>query len=745
MQEIKRCFNIRFIAALVVLLFVNVCIIKNTYHDDDGVYAVYDELVRRTAAYSDGNQASFGESASNAVQAYFDAHGLPTKGPYENVTDELIVANTARELLMSAADYADGFKDELLSRRTTAEKILSSGLYKKSSFEYHNLVKTIKDIDKTASADIKMSNGVWLEKLMQYEYIHIFVLCLVFILIYEFFSEKKNGLYQIIHASRHGRIHLYVKRCFILAVGSLIINFLFYFVSAIILLNIYGGYEGLNAAACFDKSMFLTTGTMTRLQFVVNMALTGTIFSVALGAIFWYVLSFFKNFNIGIFVFIIVCAVGVLLHILIPSKSFVRLFYYVNLYYLFFPMKTLAYHNWGYFGMIVNLPASTRILSAVIIALFMYLNGYKYVKQYYTGRSNRLELFIIRCGEKVMSISAGVPAFFKELYKLLVSQKVAVIFIILIYMVGRLNVGPEVLYEIFTSYMSGYYEAAKGLQYGDELEKVYDEYLNDYNVTIAGLDMNKPNEANIYNYRTSAINAIRSNIDYLKEQADKGNKAVVVKPYEYVAAFRTNETGNWKMLCLMNVLMAIVVFCCFMPYEKKSEVYRIANSYKNRKQWLIKKILAGVTVVFAFGVASYSVYIHKLIKVYKLAQFDAPIKSLDMFKDFIVNPPIIVFLVGYIIILLTGSCCLGIIVSRLTARLSPGQSYVAGLSVMLPQLLYLLGFKQLEKISVVKYFSFFQCYFETGASLTISMVVYALVVAVGLSIVVRMAAGKKKW
>ena len=492
MQEIKRCFNVRVIAAVAVLLFINACMIKNTYHDDNGVYGVYDELVNRTAAYSDSGNTSFGESASDAVQDYFDIHGLPVKGPYENVTDELIAANAARELLFASADYADGFYDELLNRQTTANKILSSGLYRKNSFEYHNLVKTIKDIDKTASVSIRMSNGVWLEKLMQYEYIHIFVLCLAFILTYEFFSEKKNGLYQIIHASGHGRIHLYVKRCFILAVGSLIINFLFYFESAVILLNIYGGYEGLNTAACFDKSMFLTAGTMTRLQFVVRMALTGTIFSVALAVIFWYVLSFFKNFNIGIFAFIIVCAVSVLLHILIPPKSFVRLFYYVNLYYLFFPMKALAYHNWGYFGMIVNLPVSAGILSAVIITVFMYLNGYRYVKQYYTGRSNLLELFIIRCGEKLMSISAGVPAFFKELYKLLVSQKVAVIFIILIYMVGRLNVGPEVLYEIFTSYMSGYYKAAEGLQYGDELEKVYDEYLDHYTMTIAELEMNNP-------------------------------------------------------------------------------------------------------------------------------------------------------------------------------------------------------------------------------------------------------------
>lgn len=45
--------------------------------------------------------------------------------------------------------------------------------------------------------------------------------------------------------------------------------------------------------------------------------------------------------------------------------------------------------------------------------------------------------------------------------------------------------------------------------------------------------------------------------------------------------------------------------------------------------------------------------------------------------------------------------------------------FIAGLVIILPQLLYMLGFKFMYKISIVKYMAFFRCWIESGRTMTV--------------------------
>ena len=85
-----------------------------------------------------------------------------------------------------------------------------SGTYKTNSFEYMNILKTKDDLLALTDLDVKLSNGIWLEKLYQNDYIHIYVLLICFLTVcIIFFIERKNGLYYIIHASSNGRGKLF--------------------------------------------------------------------------------------------------------------------------------------------------------------------------------------------------------------------------------------------------------------------------------------------------------------------------------------------------------------------------------------------------------------------------------------------------------------------------------------------------------------------------------------------------------
>lgn len=730
MQEFKRCINIRVIWLTAVLLLVNGIILVNNYADSDGVYCIYNELIRNTLDCEEALTQT--EKAEQAWIEYCSEHNLDMRGEQEYNPEEISAAKNARELLVTQTEYLDGLVKLVQEKKDKSQQIIETGLYKRNSFGFNNLVKTMKDIEKIHFLNLQISNGAWLETLLNYEYIQIFVILLLLVIVYDFFNERNTGLYYIIHSSKNGRSVFFIKRCIILIGCSIAFNLLFYTESVLVLLHIYGGYEGINMPALTDKEMFLTSGNCTRLEFLCAMVIISILCSSALAFLLWFILSLFKNPNIGIFSFLIICGVEMLLYVFIPQKSFLRMLHYMNVYYLFYPCEILRYHNWGYSAFVVRISTSTCVLAVLILLVSMIINGYNYERQYFTGRQNRIEMLLTRCFEAVIKQFTYVPLFIKELYKILVSQKAVIILGVLLYLVTCINTGPQPMYDLMQSYMSGYYDEAAGLAYGEKLEMIYEKYLDDYNYTIDGLDLTKENERNIYQYRTNGINNIRYNIDYLKRAKEKNVSAEVVNPHEYNMAFFTQEREKQMLMVLINILAAISIFCGFISFEKKNNMYSMAFACKRRRFWLAEKFTAGVVLLAIFEGVSYIIYFDKIMHTYKLEQLSSPLKSIPFFWNFPVNPSIGAFVVYYLIMIFIFLCAMGIIVSCLSIVFSWSKCYLAGLVIIIPNLLFLLGFKNLESLSITKYVAFLPCYYEGGVSLIICIVIYAFFTLIGI-------------
>lgn len=386
MAELKRIVGKTYIGLLVCLLVFNMLILVSDKTDDLQVTYAYIEMLNTAEGVKSDSKLST-EAATIAWQEYFQKYEINGS----DSSDKTAAAKQAREKLMQQAKYIDNYKGIIEDKRQTAILYATAGTYKKNSFEYNNLLKTQYDLSQIIDADVQLSNGLWLEKLYKNNYIHLLTLITCVYTVYMFFSERKNGLYHIVHTGQSGRGVLFVKRSIILLIQAVVTNVALYTESAVMLLNRYDGVKDLNVAAVSDEYFILTSGKLSRIQFLGLIILLSILANVVLSLVLWAILLCFGNVNIGLFFYCCICVADVVIYKVISAKSILQIFKYLNVYYLFFPNKAAEYFNWGCFNIAVSLLTTTIIVSVFIGILALFASAYISIRKYFTGKMNIVE------------------------------------------------------------------------------------------------------------------------------------------------------------------------------------------------------------------------------------------------------------------------------------------------------------------------------------------------------------------
>ena len=714
MAEFKRIVGKTYIGLLVCLLVFNMLILVSDKTDDLQVTYAYIEMLNTAEGVKSDSKLST-EAATIAWQEYFQKYEINGS----DSSDKTAAAKQAREKLMQQAKYIDNYKGIIEDKRQTAILYATAGTYKKNSFEYNNLLKTQYDLSQIIDADVQLSNGLWLEKLYKNNYIHLLTLITCVYTVYMFFSERKNGLYHIVHTGQSGRGVLFVKRSIILLIQAVVTNVALYTESAVMLLNRYDGVKDLNVAAVSDEYFILTSGKLSRIQFLGLIILLSILANVVLSLVLWAILLCFGNVNIGLFFYCCICVADVVIYKVISAKSILQIFKYLNVYYLFFPNKAAEYFNWGCFNIAVSLLTTTIIVSVFIGILALFASAYISIRKYFTGKMNIVENAIELILTYIMRLMVKTNNFGKEVYKILISQGIIWILLLLAYIAANVEPSYGVIYDAKKSYMLGYYEKAEGLSYGTELIDIYNEYNDEYEDFLDNFDYSAEGAKTLLANRQDLFNTVKENFNYIKQMNEKGISAVVINPYEYTETIGNREWNNQELIAMINVIAAIVISCGFIAYEKKSMVKSLALTGMNRRKWLVKKLFIQSMLSLLFACITYGMYYKKLCGVYTYTNITAPLKSIMLFQNYIINPPIIVYI--FIDFMIKYMFLLGIqmIMSVVSIYVKYSYCFIVGLVIILPQLLYMLGFKFMYKISIVKYMAFFRCWIESGRTMTV--------------------------
>lgn len=694
MEETKRVFNVKFILVISMLFILNGIILISGNHKQAGKSAAFGDIVNTAATYKK-EESTYREAVITAYKEYRSVKGN---------TDDV---KYARDLALEKADYIDSYNSNIETKISNATRIIDSEIYGKDSFESINLLKSRYDLIKVKDIELKLGNGIWLEKLCEYEYVHIFIVIIMCLTVFRFFEERKNGLYYIIHTGKQGRLNLLLKRIMILISEGIIISVLFYAETITILLRIYGGVDDIGELAINDEMFHLVAGNCTKIQFSIVIMFISAVFAIAISLSLWFMFTLFSNVNIGLIMYLLVCGIEVIIYNIVPIKTIFRFLHYINIYYLLYPIQMLRYENWGYSFGITDIFQSSICLALAITIFSICANVYRSANYYYSGKKNIFEALIDKLSQMGMRIVGGLPMGIKEGYKILISQKIVIILFILFGVILKIDAGVSVAYSLDMAYECEYYIEAEGLSYGKELEDIYEKHELEYKEFVENVDVESEHAAEIIANRGNILKNIRNNVDYLKYQKEHGVDAKVMNPYEYLSIFGKNQTDNQKLVALINVIATVVISAGFMSYEKKNGMNKIVFACKERRIWIIRKLVTDFGLIAIFCIASYGVYYYKLSKVYKFSNITFPIKSLTMFERLSCNPSIIGFILLRTLIIVIIMCSISVMISALSYKIKNIYCMGLGLVMIIPQLLNMMGFEKLEKLSIGKYISYF--------------------------------------
>lgn len=684
MKEFKRINNYKFIIIFFLLLCLNGITLLYFNKGEDAVNRIYDDILNRAEA-AKTEDMTYKQATMNGVISYMDDNSIDR----ETISE---IEKTARKMALEKAEQADSYADNINEKITSTTKLLSTELMKDNSTEKYLLLKSRYDLNKLKNKNPGLSNGIWLEKLFEYNYIQIFIITLICYVVYGFFYEKKSGLKLIINSGKNGRKNLRTKRIIILIIECFFISFSFYLESMIILLGIHGGVKGINDLAVLDNNLLLTTMGFTRICFVLFLIVISALFAFVCGMMLWFLLSYFSNINIGVGFFLICSGIDIMIYYLINSKSILRFLHFINVYYILFPHYAIEYDNWGY-GTLVG--KGLNIFTGFLMIVAFVLSGITVLsnKLEYTHSNNFIEKTADFIHEKNMKLLTKMPNNFKELYKILISQKNIIALVVLFIIVLNINIGTRHIYSIEESYMLSYYQNAEGLMYGDRLNDVKNTVEADI-LQAVGQD----NE--LTRFISDNMNA---NIKYLKAQKENGYKAVCIAPYEYEDAFGSKQKENHMFLALINMFAVIFISSPFGAYENKNGMDKLINPAKNRGKWLICKLKTNSVIIAVFMLLSYGVYYYKLCNTYEISNIFLTIKSLELFDTIPINLPLIVWLIINMICVYVGLMIISCLITIIMYKLQYSLCTLTGIIITIPQLIYMAGIDFMEKFSIGKY------------------------------------------
>lgn len=242
-MECIRIFKKKRLLVLLLLFIVNgIFFIREC--TDTKMYGIYDAMLLETDKRTE-NAGDMKKAASSVIVEFRNTYKDGEE--YEEYLQ-------AKDYLLKKIDYIENYSDSIKQKIGNSKLLLKSSLYSdKTSFSYLNIIKTTKDLEHIKDAEVRLSNGMWLEKVSSYKLIYYFIMIAVIMVIYSMVEDRKTKIIYLQYAAKNGRGNLFLKRLFIFICMTLFITMLFFAEISVISLYTYGGIEGIKDSVCSDE------------------------------------------------------------------------------------------------------------------------------------------------------------------------------------------------------------------------------------------------------------------------------------------------------------------------------------------------------------------------------------------------------------------------------------------------------------------------------------------------------------
>lgn len=711
-MEFKRVFNKKRVLVLALLFLLNGIFFARDCSDLK-MYDMYNRLVLEINQRTE-RAVDLKKTARSVLKEYADVYADSSE--YEEFCK-------AREYLLEKVDYIENYSSNITRQTENSKAALSNSLFNdKNSFSYLNIIKTTKDLEAIKNADVTFSNGIWLEKISDYEMIYYFIIIAVMMIVYSFVEDRKTKIIYLQYAAANGRGKLFLKRTLMFAGTIFLITSLFFAEISTISLYLYGGLEGIWDTVCSDELFAICSmGGLSRVTWLAANVFRIALSAGAIGMCVWAVLTCFNNSNIGLFVFILLYGIEFLLNGIITDKSIFRFFKFFNLKYLIDGRDAwFTYYNWGYSNIATDIAESTGVLIIIVIIISVIMLVRNCILYNPLTKVGLLEKILIKLYDCIMRLFAKLPVGIMEIFKVVVSQRVGIILIIIVILFVNMNKGYKLKYNIEMVLISNMCETYKTGTTKD-LMAAKDELIQEKELCKEDSDAMS---------KVSLIDARIEYLDYVIQKREAGVSVSLISPYEYEAALGKNQVSNQQFISMLCIIVMIFINVGALSYEKKCGMLCNIRVTKNRMRWIKNKMLYNGVFASIVVIILYGWYYYALVQLYDLTDFNASIQSLTMFANYVLDIPIWGFIALDLLLKIIVLIAIGGIAFTISAMFNYDVGYLAGLIMVLPHFLYELGIDMLSYFSLPKLMAFMPFWLE--GRITYNLIADIIIIIIGV-------------
>jgi hypothetical protein len=540
------------------------------------------------------------------------------------------------------------------------------------------------------------------------------------VVVWQFGTERKLGLWGMIYQTAGGRGKLAWKRCVLLAGTALGAAVLCYGTLLLWALNRYEGWACLAQPMQCLSDFYRIPYPLTVWQLVlVQVAVTaGGLFLYAM--LLWMCLTLCMNRTMAVLFGGLLLVVEYSFYTLIGMKSIWALLYHMNMFQWIFPYRWMSsYFNWGVGELVVPryilIIGFGLVLGVALAVVQLQLNK----NMHPVRNTGKLELFFTRVQEYWNRLVEGMPAFLKEVYKLLVWQKMWLFVLLVLYVAVDSKKVSGISYDLYDgNYQKDFYEQCTGPVDEDttqwmaalagtleDLQSQQEQADQDYQDGIYtwGEYQNRLTFISDDERRQGKLYRLAQNqLQYLESlQQEQGIAGWVIDERGYEAFLGKGNDRNQLTLGLVSALAVLMAGAVLVAQEQQAGMNQMLNSTWGREHLRLKKYAVMALFTFVIWSCSYGYNLYNMLSVYHLGDFGAPVQSLRIFSDFPLHISVggyMVLLYGMRFVLLLAFSWIAMFIS---ARCSYYVSVLGALALLLPHLLCLLGITALKNASAV--------------------------------------------
>ncbi len=663
MEELKRIiFSKNFLILFIILFFINFIFYgKNqfTVKQEEKFWGEDFDYTRMRKEYSWHYkkllQTCFSMDERQQEEYLKEYRAQIPAGP-ENAANY-----NASQLLLNQVKYIQESKNRYASIKENAEQMLQSSLFAdKSSYAAKNIIKTAKDYEKTSSLNLKLFNEEWLNSWIERKETNIFILIVVFYTVLQFFSERKNGLWQMIHSLKRGRFELALTRLGILMLISVISVVIFYG-SLWLLASVIYGKAGLSVLLQSSSQFSDCVFPMTVLKFLFIICFNKIFAAFVCGLILWAFLQLFSKPNIAMGVMGLSCAVEYICYTQISDLSNLKVLKYCNFVPLF-DIENLyrKYLNINVVGTPVHIITFLYIFLGIfvlllpVIVLLFSTKVYREKRIISFGKLKNIKKW---CWKGMRHTSLLVH----EGYKVLIPLFGIWILLFALLSAWSLLDYSKVYFNGTDTYKNLYYREIQGMT-GNEADRYIEEKFEEIQKMQEGA--NAAQNAAI-EYMQEAVEELSSQKKYLNDlYKSKGIKGDFVNPLGYKLLIGESGKKTVTEHRILQLFLLCLLFGGYMAYERQNTMISLMHSTKRtiqRVKW-IKFFWMFLASTF-LSILFFMIEVDNISGRIGLANLSSPVQSLVWMKDFPLKISLrqYLFLLGGFRIFLLSVACLVIL------------------------------------------------------------------------------------